>query len=172
MPIVQIVHYIVFFILTVMVLGGALGVVSSRNLFHSALFLVLSFAGVAGYYVLLDAGFLAAVQLLVYIGAIAILIMFAVMLTRGLMARHQSQRNQQWLIALLVAVLAFAVLVVVVLQVDWPVASEQAFASPNVSISQLGQELLGPYVIPFEVASVLLLVALIGAVILAREMES
>ena len=172
MPIVQIAHYIVFFILTVMVLGGALGVVISRNLFHSALFLVLSFAGVAGYYVLLDAGFLAAVQLLVYIGAIAILIMFAVMLTRGLMARHQSQRNQQWLIALLVAVLAFAVLVVVVLQVDWPVASEQAFASPNVSISQLGQELLGPYVIPFEVASVLLLVALIGAVILAREMES
>ena len=172
MPIGQITHYIVFFILTVMALGGALGVVISRNLFHSALFLVLSFAGVTGYYVLLDAGFLAAVQLLIYVGAIAILILFAVMLTRGLMARRQSQSNQQWLIALLVAVLAFAVLVVVALQVDWPVASEQALASPNVSISQLGQELLGPYVIPFEVASVLLLVALIGAVILARETES
>lgn len=172
MPVDQIVRYIVFLILTVMALGGALGVVLSRNLFHSALFLVLSFAGVAGYYVLLDAGFLAAVQLLIYIGAIAILILFAVMLTRGLMAKRQSQRNQQWLIAALVALLIFVVLAVVLWQVEWPVAGEQAWASPNVSVSQLGQELLGPYVIPFEVASVLLLVALIGAVILARETES
>jgi NADH:ubiquinone oxidoreductase subunit 6 (subunit J) len=172
MPVDQIVRVIVFFILTVMTLGGALGVVVSRNLFHSALFLVLSFAGVVGYYVFLDAGFLAAVQLLIYIGAIAILILFAVMLTRGLMAKRQSQRNQQWLIAALVALLIFVVLAVVLWQVEWPVASEQALASPNVSVSQLGQELLGPYVIPFEVASVLLLVALIGAVILARETES
>jgi NADH-quinone oxidoreductase subunit J len=172
MPADQIVRYIVFLILTVMTLGGALGVVVSRNLFHSALFLALSFAGVVGYYVLLDAGFLAAVQLLIYIGAIAILILFAVMLTRGLMAKRQSQHNQQWLIAALVTLLIFVVLAVVLWQVEWPVASEQALASPNVSVSQLGQELLGPYVIPFEVASVLLLVALIGAVILARETES
>ena len=172
MPADQIVRYLVFFVLSVMTLGGALGVVLSRNLFHSALLLVLSFAGVVGYYVLLDAGFLAAVQLLIYIGAIAILILFAVMLTRGLMAKHQSQSNQQWLIAALVALLIFVVLVVVLWQVEWPVAGKQALASPNVSISQLGQELLGSYVIPFEVASVLLLVALIGAVILARETES
>lgn len=172
MPTLQILQYIAFIILTAMTLGGALGVVISRNLFHSALFLVLSFAGVTGYYVLLDAGFLAVVQLLIYIGAIAILIMFAVMLTRGLMARRQSQGNQQWLVAALVAGLAFVVLAVVMWQVDWPVASEQVLASPNVSVSQLGQELLGPYVIPFEVASVLLLVALIGAIILARETDS
>jgi NADH-quinone oxidoreductase subunit J len=176
MPVFQIVHFIVFLILTVMTLGGALGVVLSRNLFHSALFLVLSFAGVVGYYVLLDAGFLAAVQLLIYIGAIAVLILFAVMLTRGLMAERQSQSNQQWLIAGLVALLTFIVLAVVLWQVDWPVASEQALASPSVAIggegSQLGQDLLSTYVIPFEIASVLLLVALIGAVILARETES
>ena len=171
MPADQIVRYIVFLLLTVMTLGGALGVVLSRNLFHSALLLVLSFAGVVGY-VLLDAGFLAAVQLLIYIGAIAILILFAVMLTRGLMAKRQGQQNQQWLMAALVALLIFVVLAVVLWQVEWPVASEQALASPNLSVSQLGQELLGPYVIPFEVASVLLLVALIGAVILARETES
>jgi len=176
MPVFQIVHFIVFLILTVMTLGGALGVVLSRNLFHSALFLVLSFAGVVGYYVLLDAGFLAVVQLLIYIGAIAILILFAVMLTRGLMAKHQSQTNQQWLIAGLVALLTFVVLAVVLWQVDWPVAGEQALVSPSAAIgqegSQLGQDLLSTYVIPFEVASVLLLVALIGAVILARETES
>src|SRR4030067_235123 len=162
MPVNQIVQYIVFFILTVMALGGALGVVLGRNLFHNALFLVLSFAGVVGYYVLLDAGFLAAVQLLVYIGAIAILILFAVMLTRGLMAGRQSQRNQQWWIAALLALLTFIVLGVVLWKVEWPITSEQALASPSVAISQLGQELLGSYMIPFEVASVLLLVALIG----------
>jgi NADH:ubiquinone oxidoreductase subunit 6 (subunit J) len=172
MPINQIVQIVVFAILTLMTLGGGLGVVSSRNLFHSALFLVLSFAGVVGYYVLLDAGFLAAVQLLIYIGAIAILILFAIMLSRGLMAQHQSQRNQQWWMAALVALLIFVVLVVVLWQVDWPVADGQALASPSVAISRLGQDLLGPYVIPFEVASVLLLVALVGAVILARERES
>jgi NADH:ubiquinone oxidoreductase subunit 6 (subunit J) len=172
MPTDQIVKTVVFAIFTVMTLGGGLGVVSSRNVFHSALFLVLSFAGVVGYYVLLDAGFLAAVQLLIYIGAIAILILFAIMLSRGLMAERQSQRNPQWWIAALVALLIFVVLAVVLWQVDWPVAEDQALASPSVAISQLGQDLLGPYVVPFEVASVLLLVALVGAVILARETES
>ncbi|GAB4533276.1 MAG: NADH-quinone oxidoreductase subunit J [Anaerolineae bacterium] len=172
MSIDQIVQYAVFFVLTAITLGGALGVVVSRSLFYSALFLVFSFAGVVGYYVLLDAGFLAAVQLLIYIGAIAILILFAIMLTRGLMARRQSQRNQQWWIAALVALLVFVVLAVVLGHVDWPVANEQALASPSVSVGQLGQELLGPYVIPFEVASVLLMLALIGAVILARETDS
>ena len=172
MPTDQIVYPIVFVIFTVMAVGGALGVALSPNLFHGALFLVLSFAGVVGYYVLLNAGFLAGVQLLVYIGAIAILILFAVMLTRGLMAKRQKQLNQQWWIVAPVGVLIFLVLAVVLWRVEWPVASEQALASPNISISQLGQALLGPYVIPFEVASVLLLVALIGAVILARETDS
>jgi NADH:ubiquinone oxidoreductase subunit 6 (subunit J) len=169
MPADQIVQLVVFVILTLMTLGGGLGVVSSRNVFHSALFLVLSLAGVVGYYVLLDAGFLAAVQLLIYIGAIAILILFAIMLSRGLMAERQSQRNHQWWIAALVSLLTFVVLGVVLWQVDWPIADGQALSSPSVAVSQLGQELLGSYVIPFEVASVLLLVALIGAVILARE---
>jgi len=171
MPADQIVQLVLFVIFTAMTLGGALGVVAGRTLFHNALFLVLSFAGVVGYYVLLDAGFLAAVQLLIYIGAIAILILFAIMLTRGLMAKRQSQRNQQWQIALPVALLTFLALGMVVWQVDWPVAGAQSLSLPSASVGQLGQELLGPYLVPFEVASVLLLVALIGAVILARETE-
>ena len=169
MPADQIVQILVFVILTIMTLGGGLGVVSSRNLFHSALFLVLSLVGVVGYYVLLDAGFLAVVQLLIYVGAIAVLILFAIMLSRGLMARRQHQRNEQWWIAALVVLLVFVVLLVVLGQVDWPIADEQALMAPNVSVSQLGQVLLGPYVIPFEVISVLLLAALVGAIILARE---
>jgi NADH-quinone oxidoreductase subunit J len=176
MPADQIVQAIVFVVFTAMTLGGGLGVVSSRNLFHSALFLILSFAGVVGYYVLLDAGFLAVVQLLIYIGAIAILILFAIMVSRGLMAERQTQRNQQWWIAAVVAFLIFIVLLVVVLQVDWPIADDQALAAPSAAVSPdespLGLDLLGPYVIPFEVASVLLLVALVGAIILARDTES
>lgn len=169
MPVDQIVQILAFAVLTVMTLGGGLGVVSSRNLFHSALFLVLSLAGVVGYYVLLDAGFLAVVQLMVYIGAISILIIFAIMLSRGMMVAGQKQRNDQWWMGLLVGFLVFVVLVVVVWQVAWPIADVQALQSPNTDIGQLGVALLGPYVIPFEVVSVLLLAALIGAIILARE---
>jgi NADH-quinone oxidoreductase subunit J len=169
MPIDQLVQVLVFVVMTLMTLGGGLGVVVSRNLFHGALFLVLSLGGVIGYYVLLDAGFLAAVQLMVYIGAISILILFAIMLSPGLMMQRQNQRNEQWWVAALVGVLLFVVLVVVLGQVQWPVADPQALAAPNVQVSQLGVALLGPYVIPFEVISVLLLTALVGAIILARD---
>lgn len=162
------VSHFVFVILSAMALIGALGVVTSRNLFHAALFLVLSFVGVAGFYILLDAGFLAMIQLLVYVGAISILIIFAVMLTRGLMSSDYQARNEQWLWGLVVAVALFAILGFILLQVNWPTSTA---AVPEDSISQLGQALVSPekYVLPFEVASILLLVALVGSVIIARE---
>jgi NADH-quinone oxidoreductase subunit J len=157
---------LVFIILSIITLGAALAVVTSKNLFHSALFLVLSFVGVAGLYILLEAGFLAAVQILIYVGAIAILIIFAIMLTRRLMAKDLVQRNAQWGISGLVALLLFAVLGFVLLRVDWPVVGGDVSAE---SISILGQELMNTYTVPFEVASVLLLVALVGSIIIARE---
>ena len=141
---------------------------TSKNLFHSALFMVLSFVGVAGLYVLLEAGFLAAVQILVYVGAISILIIFAIMLTRRLMAKDLVQRNAQWGISALVALLLFAVLGFILLRVNWPVVEA---AVPSESISILGQKLMSTYALPFEVASVLLLVALVGSIIIARERE-
>jgi NADH-quinone oxidoreductase subunit J len=156
----------VFIILSIITLGAALAVVTSKNLFHSALFLILSFVGVAGLYILLEAGFLAAVQILVYVGAISILIIFAIMLTRRLMAKELVQRNAQWGISGLVALLLFIVLGFVLLRVNWPVVEA---AVPQESISILGQELMNTYVLPFEVASVLLLVALVGSIIIARE---
>ncbi len=161
-----------FIILTLMTLGGGLAVVTSRNLFHAALSLILSLAGAMGYYVLLDAGFLAVVQLLIYIGAISILILFSIMLTRGLMVPGQVQRNEQWWIAALVVFLTFVVMVVALWQTVWPIAGEEALRAPNVAIGQLGAALVGPYAIPFEVISVLLLVALVGAIVLAREVEN
>jgi len=158
----------VFIILSIITLGAALAVVTSKNLFHSALFMVLSFVGVAGLYVLLEAGFLAAVQILVYVGAISILIIFAIMLTRRLMAKDLVQRNTQWGISALVAVLLFAVLGFALLRVNWPVVEATV---PGESISILGQKLMSTYALPFEVASVLMLVALVGSIIIARERE-
>ncbi len=162
------VSQVVFIILSLVALIGAAGVVLARNLFKSALFLVLSFIGVAGFYVLLEAELLAMIQILVYVGAIAILIIFAIMLSRRLMSPEYDPRNEQWTGALFVAVALFAVLIFVLLRVDWPVV--QAPVPPE-AISQLGQGLVSPdyYLLPFEVASVLLLVALVGAVIIARE---
>jgi NADH-quinone oxidoreductase subunit J len=161
---------VIFIILSLVALGGALGVVANRNLFRAALFLVLSFIGVAGFYVLLEVEILAMLQLLVYVGAISILIIFAVMLSRRMMSPEFRARNEQWLLGLGVAVALFAVLAYVLLSVSWPVPVE-ATDAPSDGIVRLGQALVDPeqFALPFEVASILLLVALVGAVIIARE---
>jgi len=162
------VSHVVFIILSAVTLIGALGVVLGRNLFRAALFLILSFVGIAGFYILLEAEFLAMVQLLVYVGAIAILIIFAIMLSRRLMSPEYEARNEQWLIALVSAVALCIVMVFILLQVDWP--TELSVVPPNM-IEQLGIALVSPdqFVLVFEVSSVLLLVALVGSVIIARE---
>ncbi len=160
-PLVQ----IVFWVMTVCTIGGGVGVVSSRRLFHSALFLILSFFGVTGYYVLLSAGFLAVVQLMVYAGAIAILILFAIMFSHQPMAQ-QSQANRQWWLGLPIAIVFFITLISVVGSVNWPISEAEPAGD---TVQQLGVAFLGSYLIPFEVVSVLLSVALVGAIILARE---
>src|SRR5690606_2443707 len=101
---------IAFFVFALFILGGGLGVVTTRNLIHAALYLILSLFGVAGFFVLLAAPFMAAVQLLIYIGAIAILLIFAIMLTRS-MTNLQDVRNEQWWLSALVGLLLFVVLV-------------------------------------------------------------
>ena len=161
----QQVLFIIFGIITV---GAALMVVTRRNVFHAALFLILSFFGVAGLYVLLEAPFLAAVQLFIYVGGIAILIIFALMLTRDMMNPNVTGANRQWWLAALAAVALCAVMGWVVLNHEWVTTTEPV--SPD-SIINLGKALVDPagLVLPFEVASVLLLVALIGAVTIARE---
>lgn len=157
---------IIFFIFTLIVLGGGLGIVFTKNLYYSALFLSLTLSGMAGYFVLLNAGFLAAVQVVVYVGAIAILILFAIMLSRRMMTSSEPQTNRQTWLAAIVSPLLFIALLVLVLQINWPV-STAAPASDYLLL--LGMNFLGSYVIPFEVVSVLLLVALVGAIVLARD---
>ncbi len=168
------IQQVVFILISLLTIGSAVIVVTDRNLFRAAIALMASFLGVAGLYILLEAGFLAVAQLLVYIGAISILVIFAIMMTRRLMQTIESPFNSQPWWGFAGALLAFVLLAVVVIR-TWPTAefSEAAEVNPVVleaSVKQLGALMVSPqwYVIPFEVASVLLLAALIGAVMIAR----
>jgi NADH-quinone oxidoreductase subunit J len=144
-------------------------VVTTRNLVHAALWLVATLFGVAVIYAILHAGFLAVVQVVIYIGAIAILFIFAVMLTRKEMRDQGTQWNPNWWLGALLAVLAGAGLITLLL--SWNGSSKTAAAVPSGfdTVGRLGEALVSPdaYVLPFEVASVLLLAALVGAVYVA-----
>lgn len=168
---------IVFIIISLFTLISAWIVVTNRNLFHAALAMMASFLGVAAFYVLLDAGILAVAQLLVYIGAISILVIFAIMMTRRLMQTTESPFNAQWQGALAAAVAGLAIVLVVIYNWGSNEGSGLSQPAPEVpetllreSIAQLGVALVNPdqYVIPFEVASILLLAALVGAIFIAR----
>jgi NADH-quinone oxidoreductase subunit J len=159
---------IIFLVIAAISLGAALMVVTSRKLIHSALWLILTLFGVAVVYGILDAGFLAVAQVVIYIGAIAILFIFAVMLTRRANQDTGSQNNQYWWVAAPLSALLFGGLV-------WMMGSWQGYSTelPKLALEaksgmlkQLGQLLVSPdgYVLPFELASVLLVAALIGAI--------
>jgi len=163
---------VVFIIVALVTIFSAYQVVTSRKMMHAALWLVLALFGVAAIFATLQASFFAVVQLLVYVGAIAILIIFAVMLTRNAMVDAGSQLNRGWGVAAIVAAVACAALIgilstwngfqTVLLQLDEPIVN---------NLSAFGEALVSPsgYVIPFEVASVLLLAALVGAIYVAVE---
>lgn len=157
---------VVFIILAGLALLGALGMVALRNLVHTVLSMVLAFLAMAGIFILLEAGFLAVVQILIYVGALAILMLFAIMLTHDIMDRKVHVNAAQWPAALVVSVLLFAVLGVLLVQATWPTVTA---AISGDQVAALGEALVGPYALPFEAASVLLLVAMIGAIVVARE---
>ena len=159
---------IMFAILAAVSLGAAVMVVLSQSLLRSALWLVLAFFAIAGIFLLLEAEFLAVVQVLIYVGAIATLMIFAIMLSRNMMDPKEPRFNSQYGIVAGFAALLFVGLALVLTRVSWPVAAGQV---PADMLQVLGQDFVGPYVIPFEVASVLLVVAMIGAIIIARERE-
>jgi NADH-quinone oxidoreductase subunit J len=160
---------IIFIVVALFTLGSGLMVVTTRNLVHAALWLVSTLFGVAVTFALLNASFLAVVQVVVYIGAIAILFIFAVMLTRKDMRDQGPQHNAGWWFGALLSVLVFAGLFF--LLQGWSGLSATASNIPAGfdAISELGNALVSPdaYVLPFEVASVLLVAALVGAVYVA-----
>ena len=162
---------IIFIIVAAVTLVAGLSVVTSRNLIHSALWLILTLSGIAVFYVLLNAGFFAVIQVVVYIGAIAILFIFAAMLTRRVMQDTGPQSNSNWWLGAVVALLFFAGICLVL--INWQGFATQAPMLTNTSgqLSQLGLALVSPdeYVLPFELASVLLVAGMIGAIFVAGE---
>jgi NADH-quinone oxidoreductase subunit J len=160
---------VMFFVLSaVTLISGAL-VVTTRSLFRSALWLILTFFGIAGLFILLHAEFLAVAQVLIYVGAISTLIIFAIMLSRGVMDPGAQRFNSQWGLVAGFGAVFFVLLSAILMRVRWPASPGEP---PAGVIEQLGADFVGPYVIPFEVASVLLVVAMIGAIIIAREREN
>ncbi len=157
---------VIFIILSAITLFAAVMVVSCSNLFHSALALVLTFIGVAGLYMLLDAGFLATAQILIYVGAITVLIIFAIMLTRRIADATIRRTNEQRVIGAVAVVILLAVMILGLLGTTWATSGQAMAGDP---IENLGRALMDTYLLPFEVASVLLLTALVGAIVIARD---
>jgi NADH-quinone oxidoreductase subunit J len=161
---------LIFLLTAAATLASGMMVVASPNLVHAALWLIMALAGVTVFFVLLEAGFLAVVQVAVYIGAIAILIIFAVMLTRHVAADNQSQVTRSWWLAALASLLLFGGLLAMLTQIPTLTAGAPVLpGNPDDIVRDLGRSLVSPdqYVLPFETASVLLLAALIGAIVIA-----
>jgi NADH-quinone oxidoreductase subunit J len=164
---------VTFWILAVAMVLAAIGVVRSQNIVHAALYLVVVLAGAAAQYILLAAEFVAWVQVLVYIGAVIILFLFGIMLTRAPMEREQSLDNDQRWPAAVVAVFIVGVLATFLIQafedkeiVIDGVRGEQLLRAG--STGAVADSIFSAYVVPFELVSVLLLAALVGAVVIAR----
>ena len=160
---------IIFLITGVLILVSALLVVTTRKLLHAALWLVAALFGVAVLYAILQANFLAVVQVVVYIGAIAILFIFVVMLTRRELMEKSRQTRSNWWIPALLGLLILAGLVLLILSVPGVGRTATVLPAGLDSVLALGRALVSPdaYVLPFEVASILLLAALVGAVYVA-----
>jgi NADH-quinone oxidoreductase subunit J len=155
---------IAFWSLAGTTIACALAVAFVRNLIHAVLFLALTFVGVAGVYVVLSADFVAVVQVLIYAGAVGVLMTFAIMLTPG--ADRLNSTTAFQFPALILSGLILAVIVFVAYDTDWNISDREGFTT---TAAALGQAFLKPYIVPFEVASVLLMTAMIGAIVLSRE---
>ena len=180
---------VIFWVLAVGSVAAALGVVLLKDVFRAALLLVVVFLAVAGFFVMMNGEFLAVVQVLIYAGAIAILIIFAIMLTREVPQGNLPNSLQP--VAVLFPVLLLAALVFVAVDTDWSLLSDRPDLQERVELVQtnsiggipddlrgdipgsersgLGELLVNDFVLPFEAASVLLLAAVIGALVLVRE---
>ena len=158
---------VLWWIFAALIVAASIGVVASGSVIHSAIFLILSLAGVAAMYIFLTVEFIALVQLLIYGGAVTVLILLALMLTR--MTSGERINGPQAPFALLVAAVLAVILVTVAVATSWPDAVDQP---PGISIQAVSEVLFRDFGAPFILVSALLLVALVGAIILARQEES
>ena len=156
--------HLAFWSLSAITIGGALMIIVSRNLIHAVVFLILSFIGVAGLFITLSADFLALVQILVYVGAIAVLMLFAILLTPR--AGRDNEENSLRYPAMVLMGLVIAAGTFVALDTDWGPMREAAVGT---QAKIIGESLINSYVLPFEIGAVMLTAALVGAIALARE---
>lgn len=156
-----------FYIIAGIIITFSILSVTLKNIFHSALSLIVALLGVAAIYIYLDAEFLALVQILIYVGAIMTLIIFGIMLTLKISDKTLKQHNEQKLLSFLTTG-AFACLLISVF-VSFKV--QETTSSASTSIADIGRELLTKYALPFEIISVVLLAALIGAIVISSKTE-
>ena len=156
---------LIFYLLSFIIIVSAIYVVTLRNIFHSALFLILTLFCVAGIYILLDAEFIAAVQVLVYVGAVSVLMIFAIMLTSRLASKKIEASNEQVSTGIFICAGFLLTSLGSFAYTMWRTSDKQL---PENNVLSIGKLLMTDYVLPFEVVSVVLLAALIGAIVLAR----
>ena len=156
----------VFYLIALLTVGSACMVAFSRNIIYSAFSLLGTFMGVAGLYVFLGADFVAAVQVLIYVGGILVLILFAVMLTHRITDVEITNRAAGRIPALIVVGVLVYLLIQTVKETPWVKAKEVVYTATTATI---GDAFLYDYLLPFELASVVLLAAMIGAVVLSRK---
>ncbi|MDE0748673.1 MAG: NADH-quinone oxidoreductase subunit J [Acidimicrobiales bacterium] len=157
---------IAFGILSVVMVVAALRMVTTRNVVHAALYLVIVLAGAAGIFILLGAEFVGVTQVLVYIGAIVVLFLFGIMLTRGALGEDEEANTEKRRMAALVGVLVLVVTGGAVLDSFGDAAVNRS--APSLT-SEIGDTIFSQYIVPFEAVSVLLLATLIGAIVVARQ---
>ncbi len=159
---------VLFLVFSAILLGSGLLVVTMRDIIRCALALIVCFGALAGIYVIIGAPLIAATQVLVYIGAIAVLILFAIMLTQSKLAPTRLVFQTQAVPAAIAAIILAIVIALTVTATDWGAATTRAESATV----QLARILFGQYVLPFEVVSVLLLAAVIGGVFLAKREDA
>ncbi len=161
---------IIFLGLIALIAMSATWVVISPNLVHSALSLLITLFGIAGLYVFLYADFLAATQVVIYVGGILVLIIFGVMLTNKIDKPVIESDSSNKIIGVLISGFIFSILSIIIIQTDWPILANNTQGPSTVEL--IGKLILGKYLLPFELISILLLSALIGAALLARKKNS
>lgn len=159
---------IAFYCVAALTILPAIMVVRSRNIFHGGLALAATFTGVAGLYLLLSAEFLAVSQMLIYTGAISVLLLFAIMMTQRVNNPAVPVFNRQRIAAVLVVGALTFIVFIALRATPWSIQPPDFSQNP---LPQIGTLLLGPWVLPFELVSVVLLAALVGAVIIAKKEE-
>jgi len=157
-----------FAILSILTLFGALGTVMSRNPVHSVIYLIVTFFSLSAHYILLNAQFLAAVNIIVYAGAIMVLFLFVIMFLNLRQETEEMKKDQTIFVAVVTAVIMGGILIIFLRRAEREPVNPLTFNSQSGMVEILGKSLYGEYLLPFELVSVLFLVAMAGAVMLGK----